>query len=142
MNLDAGKKKMFNRPKFHSDSSTVASIRRRTNPTATPTRTKPGIMVAILKISRAALQVEDKAPPLACDDGVFNELTIFAKACSVDKGRPNEATWLFALSPSNEFNPLMYFTLVPFWEEFLPVPIMAAELTVAAENVVIVAIVF
>lgn len=136
------KRKCFNRPKFHSDSSTAVSIRRRTNPTATPTRTKPGIMEAILKISRAALQVEDKAPPLACDDGVFNELTIFAKDCSVDIGRPNEATWLFAFSPSNEFKPLMYFTLVTFWEELLPVPIVAAELTVAAENVVIVAIVF
>ncbi|KAF3620837.1 hypothetical protein FXO38_32159 [Capsicum annuum] len=128
---------------FHSDSSTAASIRRRTNPTATPTRVKPVIMEAILKISEAALQVEDKAPPpLACDDGVLNELTIFAKDCSVDIGRPNEATWLFAFSPPNEFNPSMYFTLVAFWKDFLPVPIMAVELTVAAENVVIVAIVF
>lgn len=134
---------MFNGPKFHSDSSIVASSRRRTNPTATPTRTKPGIMEAILKISRAALQVADKAPPpLPFDDGVLNELTIFAKDCSVDTGRPNEVTWSFAFSPSNEFNPLMYFTLVPFWKDFLPVPIMAAELIVVAENVVIVAIVF
>ncbi|PHT42578.1 hypothetical protein CQW23_16603 [Capsicum baccatum] len=46
-------------------------------------------------------------PPLACDDEVINDLTIFAKDDSVDIGRPNEATWLFVFSPPNEFNPLM-----------------------------------
>ncbi|PHT40711.1 hypothetical protein CQW23_19565 [Capsicum baccatum] len=49
-----------------------------------------------------------KAPlPLVYDDEVINDLTIFAKDGSVDIGKPNEATWLFAFSPPNEFNPLM-----------------------------------
>lgn len=99
---------------LHS-SSKDASSRRRTNPTATPTRTRPGIMAAILKISATALQVEVRAPPLLPCDGCFNELTIFAKDCSVQTGRPNEATLLWALSPSNEFNPLTYLTVVLLW---------------------------
>ncbi|KAF3675509.1 hypothetical protein FXO37_05838 [Capsicum annuum] len=91
------------------------------------------------EISRAALQAEDKAPPpLACDDGVLNELTIFVKNHSVDIRRPNEATWLFAFSPPNEFNPLMYLTLIIFLKDFLPVSTMVVELTVAAESVAIV----
>ncbi|KAF3657155.1 hypothetical protein FXO38_09147 [Capsicum annuum] len=95
------------------------------------------------EISRAALQAEDKVPPpLACDDRVLNEIIIFVKDRSMDIRRPNEATWLFALSPPNEFNPLMYLTLVVFWKDFLSVPTMVVEPTVAAENVAIVAIVF
>lgn len=92
-------------------------------------------MEAILKISTAALQVEDKAPPLPCDDDVvLKELTMLANDCSVLKGRPNEATLLCALSPSNEFKPLMYFTLILFWEDLF-VPTLAARVTVAGESV-------
>lgn len=123
-------------PTVQSASSTAASIRRSTKPTATPTRTRAGIIEAILKISTAALQVEDKAPPLPCDDDdvVLKELTMFANDCSVLKGWPNEATLLCALSPSNEFKPLMYFTLVLFWEHLF-VPTLAARVTVAGESV-------
>lgn len=41
-------------------------------------------MEAILKISTAALQVEEKAPPLPCDV-VLKELTMLAKDCSVQR---------------------------------------------------------
>ncbi|KAF3623080.1 hypothetical protein FXO38_30937 [Capsicum annuum] len=57
-------------------------------------------------------------PPLPCDDGVINELTNFAIDHSVDIGRPNEATWLFAFSPPNEFNLLICLTFVVFWKDF------------------------
>ncbi|GER50413.1 basic helix-loop-helix (bHLH) DNA-bindingsuperfamily protein, partial [Striga asiatica] len=80
------------RTNFHS-SSTNASSRRRTNPTATPTRTSPGMMAAILKISTTALQVAANAPPppppLFLPLGLVRELTIFANHCSLVRGRPN-----------------------------------------------------
>lgn len=96
----------------HSVSSTYASIRRRTNPTATPTRTSPLRMPAIWKISPAALQVEEAAPPLLPLDGYFNELTTFAKHCSVHTGSPNDVTLFWAFNPPKWFTPLMKFTLL------------------------------
>nr|GMD84337.1 transmembrane protein 45B-like [Ipomoea batatas] len=93
----------------HSASSRVASRRRRTKPTATPTRTSPGMIAAILKISATALQVEERAPPPLPlpRDGSLSELTILANEWSVQTGRPRVDTLLCALSPPNEFNPLM-----------------------------------
>lgn len=96
----------------HSVSSTYASIRRRTNPTATPTRTSPLMMPAIWKISAAALHVEEAAPPLLPLDGYFNELTTLAKHCSVHTGRPNDVTLFWAFNPPKELIPLMNCTLL------------------------------
>ncbi|MFS7998501.1 hypothetical protein Hanom_Chr12g01154591 [Helianthus anomalus] len=76
----------------YSASSTEASIRRRTNPIATPTRVIPFMIAAILKISATALQVEVSAPPL--DDVFLNSRTMFANCCSVETDDPNEATKL------------------------------------------------
>lgn len=79
----------------HSASSTVASIRRRTNPTATPMRTSPFMMAAIWKISPAALHVEEAAPPPLLLPPLledFKELTTFAKAFSVVTGSPSDVT--------------------------------------------------
>lgn len=95
---------------FHSASSTDASIRRRTNPTATPIRTSPLIMAAILKISPAALQVEERAPPPFFPfpfDGYFKELTIFANDWSAQTGRPKETTLLWAFKPPKELSPVI-----------------------------------
>ncbi|KAK3412464.1 hypothetical protein EUGRSUZ_I01214 [Eucalyptus grandis] len=77
-----------------SASSTEASILRRTNPTATPTRTRPFMMAAIRNISPTALHLEDRVPPplpFPCD---LKEPTMFANDCSVHTGTPREATLL------------------------------------------------
>ncbi|KAI3441348.1 uncharacterized protein J3R85_002627, partial [Psidium guajava] len=77
-----------------SASSTEASILRRTNPTATPTRTSPFMMAAIRNISPTALHLEDRAPPLLPFPRDLKELTTFANDCSVHRGTPREATML------------------------------------------------
>lgn len=115
---------------FHSasDSSTHASIRRSTNPTATPTRTRPLMIAAIVNISPAALHVDESAPPLfpfPLDAVAFTELTILAKHFSVLKGSPKATTPLLALSPPNELSPL---TCTTFFIVFL---VFAGELTMA-----------
>lgn len=91
----------------HSASSTEASTRRRTNPTATPMRTSPFIIAAILNISAAALQVEESAPPpLPLPfDGDFKELKTIANDWLVHFGRPKEVIFVSAFSPPKEFNP-------------------------------------
>jgi len=125
----------------HSVSSTYASIRRSTNPTATPTRTRPLMMPAIWKISAAALQVEEAAPPLLPLDGYFNELTTFAKHCSVHTGNPNDVTLFWAFNPPKEFIPPMNCTLLSLLL-LLPTPELPTTVIVAGVAALAMAILF
>jgi hypothetical protein len=127
---------------LHSDSSTAASILRRTNPTATPISTRTFMMAAILNISSAALHVEESAPPpllLPCDVAL-NELTTLAKHCSVDTGKPRDTTvLLWALRPPKEFSAPRYTTLfILFWVLLLLLELNKAAVTVAEVSPVVV----
>lgn len=121
----------------HSASSSEASTRRRTNPTATPMRTSPFIIAAILNISAAALQVEERAPPplpLPLDED-FKELKTMANDWLVHIGRHTEATLVWAFSPPNEFNPPIWTTRVFLLQrELRPQPEVAAAVNVAGES--------
>lgn len=128
---------------LQSDSSTAASILRRTNPTATPISTRTFMMAAILNISSAALHVEESAPPplllLPCDVAL-NELTTLAKHCSVDTGKPRDTTvLLWALRPPKEFSAPRYTTLfILFWVLLLLLELNKAAVTVAEVSPVVV----
>lgn len=66
------------------------------------------MIAAILKISDAALQVEERAPPplpLPWDAEDLRELITIAKDWWVHTGRPKEAMWLCAFRPPKEFSP-------------------------------------
>ncbi|KAK2665207.1 hypothetical protein Ddye_003781 [Dipteronia dyeriana] len=96
------------------------------------------MIAAILKISSAALHVEDKAPPpflLPFEDGALSELTIFANDCSVHTGTPSEVTPFSAFRPPNVLSPaddMLWFTFMVFLDF---VAVDAATVNVAGESV-------